>query len=51
MKYSGQKTYHKAKPFFVGLVAGEFLAAILWGIIGVVGYKVTGRLVPFRVRP
>ncbi len=52
MKYGGQKFYHKARPFFVGLVAGELLAAIVWAVVGVVYYKVMGvRGEDFLVRP
>ena len=50
MKFAGRKSYSNARPFFVGLVAGEFLAAMLWGILGAVAYKITGRAVHFIVR-
>ena len=50
MKYGGQKAYRTAKPIFIGLVVGEFLAAMLWGIVGVVMYKTTGQLEHFLTR-
>ncbi len=33
VKYGGASAYQKAKPFFIGLVVGEALAAGLWGLI------------------
>jgi len=52
MKYGGQKAYHKAKPFFIGLVAGEFAAAMLWATVSVVYYLRSGTTPPdtFRTR-
>ena len=52
MKYGGQKMYYKARPFFVGLVAGEFLAALLWASVGVGYYLQHGTVgESFLVRP
>ncbi len=52
MKYGGQKSYLKARPFFIGLVAGEFAAAMLWAVVGVVYYLQTGvRGKEFLTRP
>ena len=42
MKYGGQRFYYKARPLFIGLVAAEFLAAIVWAVVGVVYYLKTG---------
>jgi len=51
MTYGGQGAYRKARPFFVGLVAGEFIAAIMWGVVGVVYQLQTGTSGPhFLVR-
>lgn len=50
MRFGGRKGYRSAKPFFVGLVAGEFLAAILLGVAGVIVYWLTGEPVHFIVR-
>ncbi len=41
MKYGGQRSYHRAKSFFVGLVTGEFAAALLWGVVGAIYYLQT----------
>jgi hypothetical protein len=52
MKYGGQSFYHRARPFFVGLVAGEFLAAIFWAVYAVGYYFTTGTTgESFLVRP
>ena len=51
-RYGGQKSYFRARPLFIGLVAGEFAAAILWAIVGVVYYLYTGTPgQSFLVRP
>ncbi|MGQ9729743.1 MAG: DUF6785 family protein [Candidatus Zipacnadales bacterium] len=43
LRYGSAKTYEGAKPFFMGLVVGEFLAAALWLIVshctGAVGLR------------
>jgi hypothetical protein len=41
-KYGGIQTYHKMKPIFIGLIAGEVLAAILFMIIGFAYFSITG---------
>jgi hypothetical protein len=52
MRYAGQKQYHRAKPLFVGLVAGEVAAALFWGLYGAAYYIVKGVQGPsFLVRP
>ena len=43
-RLGGAKTYQAYKPFFVGLVAGEFLAAIVWAIVGYIYYATIGPL-------
>jgi hypothetical protein len=42
---AGAKAYHTVKALMVGIIAGEILAAIFWGIIGAVYHFNTG-LVP-----
>lgn len=52
MKYGGQSYYHRARGFFIGLVAGEFGAAILWAAVGLIYFLVTNRIPKtFLVRP
>ncbi len=52
MRYGGQTYYRRARPFFIGLMAGEFTAGIFWGAIGVGYYLLTGVTGPsFSVRP
>jgi len=41
-RLGGAKTYHAFKPLFVGLVAGELLAALVWAVAGYAHYAVTG---------
>ncbi len=41
MKYGGQKMYARAKSFFVGLVAGELLAALIWVLVGAIYFLIT----------
>ncbi|KPK79737.1 MAG: hypothetical protein AMJ81_12885 [Phycisphaerae bacterium SM23_33] len=43
LKYGGQRTYLQSRGFFVGLVAGECAAAMLWAAVGVLHYVVTGQ--------
>ncbi len=45
-RLGGGRSYLAWKPLFVGLIAGEFLAAILWAIVGVVYYIKTGTAGP-----
>jgi len=42
MKYGGREAHEKAKGFFIGLVAGELVAALVWGVVGAVYYLATG---------
>jgi len=52
LKYGGQRIYLQSRGFFVGLVAGEFAAALLWAGVGAVYYLNTGQLgESFLVRP
>jgi hypothetical protein len=43
LRYGTAKTYDRAKPFFMGLVVGEFLAAAIWLVVshftGAVGLR------------
>jgi len=41
-RLGGGKAYAKAKPYFIGLVAGEFLVGIIWGAIGLIYYMIYG---------
>jgi hypothetical protein len=43
MRYGGQKAYFQGRAAAVGLVAGEFTAAIIWAVIGMIYYLHTGR--------
>lgn len=36
MRYGSGRTYRKARPLFLGLVAGEFLAAGIWVVVSAV---------------
>lgn len=48
----GGRAYRHSKPFFVGLIAGEFAAAIFWTIVGAAYYMITGIPGPaFRILP
>ena len=33
MRYGGWKTFSALRPFFLGLILGEFSQTVLWGII------------------
>jgi hypothetical protein len=50
-KFGGSQTYRKAKPLFVGIVAGEFVAGILWMIISGVQRMTDRPYALFRVHP
>ena len=43
LKYGGPRTYALTRPFFIGVVVGQFLAAGLWlvvdGFTGMVGNR------------
>ncbi len=45
-KYGGLKLYRKARPFFLGLILGDFIMMIFWLVIdsitGVRGYRLFG---------
>jgi len=32
--YGGRKLYHRARPLFLGLILGEFMAAVTWTLLG-----------------
>lgn len=36
LKYGGVKGYHKAMPFFFGLILGEYTVACSWSILGII---------------
>jgi len=36
LKYGGMKAYRKARPFFFGLVLGDYIIGCLWNISGIV---------------
>ena len=33
LKYGGSRLYHNGKPFFIGLVAGQFVCMGVWMVI------------------
>ena len=52
MRYGGMAYYRRARGFFIGMMAGEFTAGILWGLIAVAYYLFTGSAGPsFTVTP
>ena len=52
MRYGGLTFYRRARAFFIGLMAGEFTAGILWGLIAILYYLLTGSAGPsFTVSP
>lgn len=42
MRFGGIRTYRRFKPFFIGMIAGEFLAAIFWVLVALAYFAVTG---------
>jgi len=32
--YGGRKLYRRARPLFLGLILGEFMAAVTWTLLG-----------------
>jgi len=49
-RLGGHRTYQRAKPLFVGLMAGEFVAGIFWMVVGLTYYVRTGAAGPiYRV--
>lgn len=36
LKFGGLRTYRKASPFFVGVILGDFLIGMFWGLVGAV---------------
>ncbi|MFW6132846.1 MAG: DUF6785 family protein, partial [Planctomycetota bacterium] len=51
-RLGGGAAYRRGKPLFLGLIAGEFAAGILWMIVGVLYYLHTGHSGPaIRVHP
>ncbi|MCE5277110.1 MAG: DUF6785 family protein [Planctomycetaceae bacterium] len=52
MKFGGGSAFVRFRNLFIGLAAGEFLAGILWAIIGMSYYMSTGKNVPeFKISP
>jgi hypothetical protein len=51
-KFGGGVSYRSFKPLFVGLVAGEFVAGLLWSGVGLTYHLTTGLYAPkFTVHP
>ncbi len=42
VKVAGAEGYNKGKPIMVGLIAGDLLSGILWVIVGICYYFITG---------
>ncbi len=42
VRLGGEQSYRTVRPFMVGLIAGELLAAIGWSIVGMTYYAATG---------
>jgi hypothetical protein len=36
LRYGGLRTYRQVLPFFLGLILGDYVAAALWSLIGVI---------------
>ncbi|MCE5325648.1 MAG: hypothetical protein LLG01_04475 [Planctomycetaceae bacterium] len=52
MKFGGGNAFVRFRNLFIGLAAGEFLAGIIWAIIGMSYYMSTGKNVPeFKISP
>jgi hypothetical protein len=32
LRYGGMKLYRQARPFFLGMILGEFTSALLWAL-------------------
>jgi len=45
LRYGGVRGYRLFRPFFLGLIFGEFIAAIIWAII-VAWLRVSGPMIP-----
>jgi hypothetical protein len=37
LRYGGLRLYHRALPFFLGLVLGDYIAGAIWSLLGVIG--------------
>lgn len=42
VKLAGAQVYHRVKPLMIGVIAGEFLAALGWIVVGAIYYLNTG---------
>ena len=52
MRFGGSRVYRAGKPVFVGLIAGEFVAGLLWAAGGLARYLAEGTHVEvLRVHP
>ena len=52
VKYGGMKPYERLKPLFIGLLAGEFIGALVPMVIGFLYYAFTGEMPrAYRVFP
>jgi len=47
MRYGGARGYRIFRPFFLGLIFGEFLAAIIWAIM-IALFGVSGPMIPIN---
>jgi len=36
VKYAGGRAYRKVVPFFIGLILGEYMVGMLWGVLSVI---------------
>ena len=51
-RFGGMNSYKRLRPFFIGLMAGEFVATVFWGLFGISYYFLTGEIGrSFRIRP
>jgi hypothetical protein len=39
LRFGGLKAYHRAAPFFLGLVLGEFFVGSIWGLLGILSHS------------
>ncbi|MGI4792469.1 MAG: DUF6785 family protein [Janthinobacterium lividum] len=44
LRYGGQKLYRQARPFFLGLIVGEFSSAALWALLASIFHVMAPRL-------
>jgi len=39
LRYGGAQTYHRAVPFFVGLILGDFIVGNSWTLYGLATWQ------------